>query len=325
MAAFDAQVASVTHDSPRPLPGKDEPVTAKVLYDEAPCTSALNRVQGMWFKWSVNPYRGCVHSCHYCFARRFHAQLDLNPSADFTSIIIVKTNAPEVIRLELSRPSWTREHVTIGTATDPYQPIEGKYKLTRGILEALRDYRTPTSLITKGTMIVRDADVLASLNRRAGVTVCFSITTLDRTLWERLEPGTPPPLQRLRALKRLIETGVNAGVLMAPVVPNITDSYENMEEVARAAAAHGARFFGAAPLRLQGGTKLHFMDWLDATYPHLSRHYRQMYPGAYAPDRYQGQVASLAAAVQQQYGFAQGRDEMVAERPGGGTQLQLTM
>ncbi len=298
---------------------------AKVFYDEAPCKSVLNRVQGMWFKWSVNPYRGCVHSCHYCFARRFHAQLDLNPSDDFTSIIVVKTNAPDVIRLELSRPSWQREHVTIGTATDPYQPIEGKYRLTRGILEALRDYRTPTSLITKGTMIVRDADVLASLNRRAGATVCFSVTTLDKTLWERLEPGTPPPRQRLRARKRLVDAGVNAGVLMAPVVPNITDTYENMEEVAREAAAHGAQFFGAAPLRLQGGTKVHFMDWLDVTYPHLSRHYRQMYPGAYAPDRYHGQIESLTAALQQRYGFEGSRDEGIVQRANAGKQLQMAM
>ncbi|MBM4405949.1 MAG: radical SAM protein [Chloroflexi bacterium] len=297
----------------------------KVLYDEAPCKSLLNRVHGMWFKWSVNHYRGCVHSCHYCFARRYHAQLDLNPGGDFTGIIIVKTNAPEVIRLELSRPSWQREHVTIGTATDPYQPIDGKYKLTRGILKALRDYRTPTSLITKGTMIVRDADVLASLNRRAGATVCFSLTTLDRALWERLEPGTPPPRQRLRALERLVQVGVNAGVLMAPVVPNITDSYENMEEVAREAASHGARFFGAAPLRLQGGTKLHFMDRLDATYPHLSRHYRRMYPGAYAPNRYQGQIASLAAAMQQRHGFHQRSDAIAIQRPEAARQLQMAV
>jgi hypothetical protein len=174
----------------------------------------------MAFAWSINPYKGCVHGCHYCFARRYHSFIDLDVGDDFTGIILVRVNAPEVLRRELAKRSWKREMVALGTATDPYQPIEGKYRLTRGILEALRDFRTPVSIITKGSMVVRDIDVLADLQQRAGCTVSFSTTTLDEDTWRRLEPGTPPPLQRLRAMQRLAEAGVNAGVISTTSRPS---------------------------------------------------------------------------------------------------------
>lgn len=168
---------------------------ARVRYEEIQSQSALNRVEGMGFRWSLNPYRGCVHSCHYCFARRYHGYFDLNASEDFTGIIFVKLNAPQVLRRELARPSWKRETVAVGTATDPYQPAEGKYRITRGCLEAFADFHSPIGLVTKGTMIVRDIDVLSDLAHKADGSVCFSVTTLDSQLWRRLEPGTPPPLE----------------------------------------------------------------------------------------------------------------------------------
>ena len=271
-------------------------------YEEIQCKSVLNRVHTMAFGWSINPYRGCVHSCHYCFARRYHGYFDLNASEDFTGIIFVKVNAPQVLRQELSRPSWRREEVVLGTATDPYQPIEGKYRITRGILSALHDYRTPVGIVTKGTLAVRDADLLASLSHRARCTVSFSVTTLDAETWRRLEPGTPPPLKRLQAMQWLVEAGVNAGVLLAPVVPGVTASLENLSEVVRAAAGHGARFIGTSVLYLKPGVKEHFNDFLRREYPGLLPRYRGMFPGAYAPKGYARRVRDLVTVLQERYG-----------------------
>ena len=282
---------------------------ARAHYEEIQCKSVLNRVRNMGFGWSINPYRGCVHSCHYCFARRYHGFFDLNAGEDFTGIIFVKANAPSVLRQELSRPSWRRDMVALGTATDPYQPIEGKYRITRGILEALRDYRTPVGIVTKGTMVVRDIDVLAGLTRRAGCTVCFSVTTLDQEVWRRLEPGTPPPQKRLQAVQRLVEAGINAGVLLAPVVPGVTDTLANLEEVVRAAAHHGARFLGASVLYLKPGVKEHFSDFLLREYPQLLPKYQRMFPGSYASGRYVRQVQDLVASLQQRYGVPAHREE----------------
>lgn len=272
---------------------------AQVQYEEVRCKEALSRVTGMPFRWSLNPYRGCVHGCHYCFARRFHYVLELDPSADFAGLIFVKVNAPEALALQVSAPSWRREQVAIGTATDPYQPIEGKYRLTRRCLEVLASFRTPASIVTKGTMVVRDVDVLTDLARRAGSTVCFSVPTLDADLWRRLEPGTPPPWQRLRAMERLATAGVHVGVLMAPVVPLLTDGRASMEQVARAAADHGARFLGANVMYLKEGTREHFLGFLAQEYPELLDAYRQLYPGYYAPRRLQERVHAAVQALRE--------------------------
>ena len=166
-------------------------------YQEVTCRSALNGVKGMPFNWTLNPYRGCTHACHYCFARRYQTQFELGPGDEFSSVIFVKTNLVDVLRKELDHPSWTREQVAVGTATDPYQPIEGHYKLTRGALEALHRGRTPIGLVTKGPMVVRDADSSRTCARRAGATVYMSVPTVDEHGWSALEPGTAHPLQRL--------------------------------------------------------------------------------------------------------------------------------
>ncbi len=267
--------------------GAARPAAPRPTYRLTECKTALNRVAGMDFRWSLNPYRGCVHGCHYCFARRYHSHLELDPGDDFTGVIFVKANCPEVLGLELSRPSWRRDTVAVGTATDPYQPIEGKYRLTRRCLEMFAAWRTPIALLTKGTLAVRDVDVLQELTSRTGSTICFSVTTVDRETARGLEPGTPPPEKRLLAMSRLVDAGVNAGVALAPVVPGITDGRANIEAVVRAAADHGARFLWSSVLYLKQGTKDHFLDYVASEHPSLRHEYRSMYPGAYAPDSLQ--------------------------------------
>ena len=270
-------------------------------YEEVTARSAINRVSGMPFKWSLNPYQGCVHGCHYCYARRYHAFKDLNAGQDFSGVIFVKTNIARVLREELRRPTWTREEVAIGTATDPYQPIEGRYRLTRACLEAFADHGSPVSLVSKGTLIVRDLDLLARLAAGPGCTVVFSITTLDRDLWLKLEPGTPPPDKRLWAMQRLVEAGVRAGVLIAPVLPGLTDGPRQLEAVVRAAAGHQAQFLGARILYLQPGTREHFLGFLQAEYPGLLAEYRRLFPGAYTPKPFQDEIRSTVAEFKKQY------------------------
>jgi DNA repair photolyase len=270
-------------------------------YQEVTCRSALNPVKGMPFNWTLNPYRGCTHGCHYCFARRYQTQFELGPDDEFSSLIFVKTNFADVLRRELDRPSWDRDLVALGTATDPYQPIEGHYKLTRRSIEALLASRTPVGIVTKGPMIVRDAELLAELGRTTGCSVYMSVPTVDEEAWAALEPGTAHPLQRLRAVKSLREAGVNAGVLMAPVVPGFTTQRHRLEATIKAIAEHGAAFMGANVLHLKGGTKDHFMGFLRAEYPHLIDGYERLYPGAYAPKAYAAAVKTLIDVLQERY------------------------
>jgi DNA repair photolyase len=199
-------------------------MNVSVEYREEPCRSALNRVQGMGFAWSLNPYMGCVHRCTFCYVRAFERRADRPADDRYGTSIRVKTNIAEVLRRELARPSWQRENVTIGAATDPYQPAEGRYRLTRACIEALGAARTPIGIITRGPMIVRDVDVLAAASMRASVQVVFSIPTIDRDIWRRTEPGTAPPHQRLRALTELVDAGINVSVGMAPILPGSATS-----------------------------------------------------------------------------------------------------
>jgi DNA repair photolyase len=273
-------------------------------YVETQAKSILNAVQGMAFRWSANPYRGCVHGCHYCFARRYHAYLDLGTGEDFTGVILVKVNAVSVLRAELSRPGWQRAMVAVGTATDPYQPIEGRYRLTRGILEALADARTPASVVTKGPMVIRDRDVLMAVRDRAAVSVCVSLTTLEPDLWRRLEPGTAPPHQRLRAVASLAAAGIPVGVLLAPIVPGLTTHRGNLEAVVRGAAEHGASFLGAGVLHLEPGVREHFDGFLSAEAPELLPLYRRLYPGTRAPAGVQQSLETTVAELRQRHGLA---------------------
>jgi DNA repair photolyase len=270
-------------------------------YQEVTCRSALNPVKGMPFDWTLNPYRGCTHGCHYCFARRYHTQFELGVGDEFSSVILVKKNFVEVLRRELDRPSWKRDYVAFGTATDPYQPIEGHYKLTRGSLEALANARTPVGLITKGPMAVRDKDVLAELSKRARCIVYFSVPTVDEDAWRTLEPGTAHPLQRLRAVRELNDAGVHAGVLMAPIVPGFTSHPAKLEATIKAIADHGAAFMGANVLYLKEGTRVHFMNFLEKNFPGLSTKYQRLYTGAYAPKSYAKEVQGIVKMLQSKY------------------------
>jgi len=274
-------------------------------YQEITCRSALNPVQGMPFNWTLNPYRGCTHGCHYCFARRYQTQFELGPGDDFSSLIFVKVNFPEVLRRELDKPSWMREQVALGTATDPYQPIEGHYKLTRRSLEALIAGRTPVGIVTKGPMIVRDAELLAELSRVASCTVYLSVPTVDEDAWRALEPGTAHPLQRLRAVRKLRDAGINAGVLMAPVIPGFTTQTSKLDATIKAVADHGAAFMGANVLYLKGGTKDHFMGFLAHAFPHMVESYQRLYAGAYAPPEYIGTVRALIDMLQERHNVNQ--------------------
>ena len=286
-------------------------------YQEVSCRSALNAVKGMPFNWTLNPYRGCTHGCHYCFARRYHVQFELDSSDAFSSVILVKRNFVDVLKRELDRPSWKREYVAFGTATDVYQPIEGHYKLTRRSLEALAHARTPAGVITKGPMVVRDKDVLQELATRAGCTVYMSVPTVDEDAWRILEPGTAHPLQRLRAVRELSDAGIRAGVLMNPIVPGLTSQPAKLEHTIKAIADHGAAFMGTNLLYLKDGTRVHFINFLEKHFPALATKYQRLYRGAYAPDSYAKEVRGMVKMLQKKYKVAK-RDEDEKETPDDG-------
>jgi DNA repair photolyase len=275
-----------------------------VEYREEPCRSALNRVMGMGFSWSLNPYMGCAHRCTFCYVRAYELRADRPADDRYGRSIRVKVNVADVLRAELARPSWRGEHVAIGAATDPYQPAEGRYRLTRGCLEALGDAANPFSLITRSPMIVRDLDLLAECARRAEIGVVFSVPTLDEEVWRRTEPGTPPPRRRLEAVTRLVEAGIKAGVGMAPVLPGISDSPEQLEDVVRAARAAGATSVWANLLHLRPGTREHFLDALARDWPEELDRYERLYRGrAYLPKAQVEPVRRLVAELRRRHGI----------------------
>lgn len=264
-----------------------EPRRTEVGYLEAPCKSALNPVKNMGFSWSLNPYTGCEHRCAFCYVRAFERRAD-RPSDDrYGRTVRVKTNVAAVLREELGRRSWRKETVVIGAATDPYQPAEGRYRLTRQCLGVLRDFSNPAAIITRGPMIVRDVDVLTALARRAELHVTFSIPTLDDEIWRRTEPGTAHPRQRLRAIETLAAAGIDIGVGMAPILPGLSDQPEGIEAVVKAARAAGATGLWAGMLHLKDGTREHFMAVLARHWPELVPRYGRAYlDRAYLPPAY---------------------------------------
>ena len=286
-------------------------------YQEVSCRSALNRVQGMPFEWTLNPYRGCTHGCHYCYARRYHAQFEMDADDEFASVILVKTNFVEVLRRQLRRPSWTGEYVAVGTATDCYQPIEGHYKLTRGIIEAMIERRNPFGLVTKGPMVVRDRDLLSEASRAAGCTVYMSVPTVDEHAWALLEPGTAPPLQRLRAVRELVDAGINAGVLMNPIVPGFSSSRSKLERTIKAIADHGARFVGCNVMFLEAGTRSHFLKFLEREFPSWVPRFERLYEKKYAPEDYRKEIQGMVRCLQQRYGLHPRAHERESDMPVG--------
>lgn len=288
----------------------------RIEFREEPCSSALNRVAGMMFEWSLNPYMGCSHRCTFCYVRAFEKRAD-RPSDDrYGRSIRVKVNVVEMLRRELARTSWLRHEVVIGAATDPYQPAEGRYRLTRECIRALGEFRTPFGIITRGTLVVRDIDVLAEAAQRCEVSVSFSIPTLDEEVWRRTEPGTPHPRQRLRALRMLVEAGVSAKVAMAPILPGISDRPEQIDAVVRAAREAGATGLWGEVLNLRPGTREHFLDHLARDWPHELQRYVNLYgAGSYLKEKHRKPVIEALGVLKRRHGIADRRRLRLAPPP----------
>ena len=285
-------------------------------YREEPCRSALNAVKGMAFDWSLNPYMGCAHRCAFCYVRGFERRADRPSDERYGTSIRVKINVAEVLRFELARPSWKRELVAVGAATDPYQPAEGRYRLTRACLSEMARARNPFGVITRGPMIVRDIDVLQEAARRAKVNVSFSVPTLDEDVWRITEPGTAPPRQRLRALRMLVDAGINAGVGMAPLLPGVSDKPEMLETVVRAARDAGATQVWANVLYLSPGTREHFLSVLERHWPQESARYQKLYANrAYLPKSETEPITRQVVELRSRLGIRDRRSVKVAPPP----------
>jgi DNA repair photolyase len=279
----------------------------------------------MPFAFSLNPYMGCAHRCTFCYVRAFEARADRPWDDRYGASIRVKTNVAEVLRRELARRSWRREPVAIGAATDPYQPAEGRYRLTRACVEAFSEAESPFSIITRGPLVVRDIDVLAEAARRAEVSVSFSVPTLDLEIWRRTEPGTAPPRQRLRALARLVEAGIDARVGMAPILPGLSDRPELLADVVRAARSAGATGIWANLLYLRPGTREHFLAALERDWPELLPEYERLYArGAYLPRRGTDPVRDRVRKLARSYGIRDRRRARL-EPASKAEQLQITI
>jgi DNA repair photolyase len=263
----------------------DTPHFRGIEFIEVEAKSIINHVPGTFlpFNWTINPYRGCTHACTYCFARSTHTYMDMNAGSDFETKIVVKVNAPELLRKELRAKRWKGEHIAMGTATDPYQRAEGRYRLMSRIISVLTEYRNPFSILTKGTLILRDLDALIAASSVTDVSTAFSVGTVDERVWNLSEPGTPHPRKRLEAVRKLNEAGIPCGVMIAPVLPGISDSPEQLRAVVEAAIEAGATHVSPILLHLRPYVKDVYMRWLGENYPDLVDRYQEMYQrGAYA-------------------------------------------
>jgi DNA repair photolyase len=273
-------------------------------YREEPCKVAINRVKGMPFEWSLNPYMGCVHRCTFCYVRAFEKRADRPYDDRYGSSIRVKVNVADVLRREVGRRTWDGGAIAIGAATDPYQPAEGRYRLTRACIEVLRDTANAFSIITRGPLIVRDAELLAEASLVAPVSVTFSVPTLDDDVWRTTEPGTAPPRQRLRALATLVASGVRASVGMAPLLPGLSDRPEQIERVIAAAREAGACGIWANLLYLRPGTREHFLECLARDWPEQLPAYEQLYArGAYLPRPVAEPARELVRTLAREHGI----------------------
>jgi DNA repair photolyase len=256
------------------------------------------------FRWTVNPYRGCQHACAYCFARNSHTYLDLDPGHDFNSKVVVKVNAPELLRAKLASPRWRGEHIAMGTNVDCYQRAEGRYELMRPIIAALRDAANPFSILTKGTLILRDEDLLREAAEVTDVGLNVSAAFVDKSLWRAIEPGAPAPERRLEACAALNSGGLRCGVLMGPVVPYLSDSPAQLEAAVRRIAEAGAAQVTPIALHLRPGAREWFYAWLRTAHPELLPRYAELYGrGAYAPRAYQARIAGQVRELAERYGI----------------------
>jgi DNA repair photolyase len=310
----------------------DTPEFRGIEFIEAECKTIINPVPGNYlpFRYSINPYRGCSHACHYCFARPTHTFLDMNAGRDFETKIVVKVNAPEVLRRQLAAKRWKGDGIAMGTNTDPYQRAEGRYRLMTGIIGALTDYRNPFSILTKGTLILRDLELLVEAARVTDVSTAFSIGTLDEDAWRRSEPGTPHPRKRIDAVRALNEAGIPCGVLMAPILPGITDHPRQLREVVAAAIDAGATHVSPILLHLRPGVREEFLPWLEDNYPELVSRYEELYPRPYAPKGEQEALGRRVSSIVRGLGGVHSTGEAPerfsrGRRARGATPEQLTL
>lgn len=317
----------------------DTPDFRGITFYEVQARSIINKVPGssrMPFQWTVNPYRGCSHACRYCFARNTHTYLDLDPGRDFDSRIVVKVNAPELLRRELAAARWCGEHIAMGTNVDCYQRAEGRYRLMPPIIEALRDHANPFSILTKGTLILRDLDLLRQAAEVTTVALAVSVGFLDETLWRTVEPGTPSPRRRLDVVRALSDAGFAVGVLMAPVLPALTDTEAEIDRTVSAIARAGAASVTPLPLHLRPGAREWYLGWLTRDRPDLLPRYRELYErGSYAPGPYQREVTARVRMAARRHGLERAapgeprkvspgeRQQRTAGRASGDTQLTL--
>ncbi len=286
------------------------PEFAGITFHEVLAKSVLNKVAGnssMPFHWTINPYRGCSHACVYCFARKTHSYLNLGTGLDFDSQLVVKTNAGEVVRRELFRKSWQREHVAMGTNTDPYQRAEGRYRLMPDIISALADSGTPFSILTKGTLLARDIPLLKRAASTVQIGMGISLAIIDPALAHAVEPGTPAPKARLELVSRLREAGLPCGVLAMPILPWLTDGDESLDQLFGALAAAGATGVSAGALHLRPGAREWYMDWLAANHPGLVGRYQGLYRGgSYASKEYRTWLSGRIRHHRAHHGFTSG-------------------
>ena len=301
-ALFGTDVVSRTIDTPE---------FRGITFHEVRARSIVNRVPGasrMPFEWTVNPYRGCSHACVYCFARKTHSYLDLDTGLGFDSQIVVKVNAPDLLRRELTARRWRGEHIAMGTNVDCYQRAEGRYRLMPGIIGALRDHANPFSILTKGTLILRDLELLRQAAEVTDVGISVSVGFVDRELWRTVEPGTPAPERRLDVVRTLTAHGIPCGVLMAPVIPFLGDAPDQLRATVRAIAESGAGSVTPLVLHLRPGAREWFMEWLGHHHPGLVPRYERMYAGgSYAPKWYQRRITRQVHELATEYGIGPAR------------------
>ncbi|RJL23049.1 Rv2578c family radical SAM protein [Bailinhaonella thermotolerans] len=316
----------------------DTPEFRGITFHEVHARSIINRVPSasrVPFEWTINPYRGCSHACTYCFARKTHEYLDLDSGRDFDSQIVVKVNAAELVRKELAAPRWRGEHIAMGTNVDCYQRAEGRYRLMPGILAALRDAANPFSILTKGSLILRDLDLLAEAAQVTDVSANVSVGFTDPALWRAVEPGTPSPRKRLEVCATLNEHGIRCGVLMAPILPHLTDSPQALDATVRQIAEAGATHVVPIVLHLRPGAREWFLAWLRREHPRLLPRYQELYGrGAYAPKSYQQRVTDQVRALAARHGVGRATPAAArrlpvrprpASRPGGEGPTQLSL
>jgi DNA repair photolyase len=265
------------------------------------------------FRYTVNPYRGCQHACRYCFARNSHTYLDLDPGRDFDSKVVVKVNAPELLRAKLASHRWAGEHIAMGTNVDCYQRAEGRYRLMRPIISALRDTANPFSILTKGTLILRDLDLLLAADEVTDVGLNVSAGFVDQSLWRAIEPGTPAPERRLEACATLNDSGLRCGVLMGPILPFLSDSPDQLDAAVRQIAAAGAVHIMPIVLHLRPGAREWFLGWLREAHPDLVPRYAELYGrGAYARKDYQARIGGQVRELAERYKIGRGTDGRAA-------------